>query len=314
MDTPTSTHKKEMHVEISSEKTSQGRLRSVRELMMDGYSAVQERYQILLPLALLLFIATALPQVTIALGNHHAGLVALSGLLSVIVSLSSLPLTLALIRISVDDNATDTRRVIYSAFRQFFPLIWVALLQLFFVAGGSFFFVIPGIIFSIWFGFSLFAFARGYRGTTALLYSKHLVKGRVWAVVGRYLAITILSVILLGAVSIATALIFGKGVIFALIYGALGSVVSIVLVSIFSRLFMDLESVAGEFMPNTKDLKRAIIISILGYLLIPIMVGLGLFVASRFIDSSVLKNPGSMNRVMSPDNLKDIPLELQGSV
>lgn len=68
------------------------------------------------------------------------------------------------------------------------PFIGISVLSTLAIMGGLILLIIPGIIFSIWFQFAINALViDNQRGTTALSFSKQLVKGRFWKVFGRTL-------------------------------------------------------------------------------------------------------------------------------
>ncbi len=74
--------------------------------------------------------------------------------------------------------------------------LWIALLSGFIILGGSLLLIIPGIIFSVWFLFSQYALIiDDARGTRALVQSKHIIKGRFWAVCLRILTIILISIL-----------------------------------------------------------------------------------------------------------------------
>jgi len=75
--------------------------------------------------------------------------------------------------------------------------LWLGILTAFLVFGGFLFFVIPGILFTVWFWFAPFVFvAEGTRGSRALFRSKALVAGRWWGVALRLLSVTALSILI----------------------------------------------------------------------------------------------------------------------
>lgn len=75
---------------------------------------------------------------------------------------------------------------------------WVMGLVFFLVLGGVFLFLLPGILFSVWFSFALFVLVGGgARGMNALAASRDLFRGRFWPVFGRLLLLGLLN----GAVS-----------------------------------------------------------------------------------------------------------------
>ena len=78
--------------------------------------------------------------------------------------------------------------------KQFFPYLWLSALSGLVVAGGFVMAVVPGIIFAIWFSFSIYAFLiDGKRGLEALLKSKEYVVGYFWPVFGRLLMLLVVA-------------------------------------------------------------------------------------------------------------------------
>lgn len=107
-------------------------------------------------------------------------------------------------------------RALAHAFSLLIPALWVSLLYSITVIGGLIVLIVPGVIFSLWYFFSVTALiVEGTWGTAALRASHALVRGRFWPVatrvgilasVGMVLTflIAILSIIL---VSIGTAVL-----------------------------------------------------------------------------------------------------------
>lgn len=69
------------------------------------------------------------------------------------------------------------------------PIIWVSLLVTLIFLGGLILFIIPALIFSIWYAFSTYqVLFEGARGWAALQASKKMVKGRWFAIAWRLVA------------------------------------------------------------------------------------------------------------------------------
>jgi hypothetical protein len=113
--------------------------------------------------------------------------------------------------------------------RKLLPYFWTSLFLFLAIASGFFLFLIPGIIFSVWFVFSLYVLvAEGKAGKEALKRSKELVKGFWWSIFWRFLLI-MLSVVFL-------TLLFS--VPFSLLFGEEGQNFSSQLISIFTSPFV----------------------------------------------------------------------------
>lgn len=131
------------------------------------------------------------------------------------------------------------------------PKYLLASLLLFVVAlGGFFLFVIPAIIWSIWYGFApLIALFENKTGWAAMERSKQIVKGRSWAVFGRLLFLALMLALIEMAISLP----------FALVHEALGeaagSLVNILVLTpvgaIYSyHLYKELATIADASAPT----------------------------------------------------------------
>ena len=68
------------------------------------------------------------------------------------------------------------------------PFLWLSFLNGLLIAGGLVLFIIPGVLFAIWFSLMQFVFvAEGERGLNALLKSREYVRGHFWPVAWRML-------------------------------------------------------------------------------------------------------------------------------
>jgi len=94
------------------------------------------------------------------------------------------------------------------------PVILVNLLQMLIVLGGTLLFIIPGLIFAVWYFFaSLSAILDGKRGTEALSFSRSLSRGRfwraAWLMVGGPLVISIIYYPIISLIIVAIASMTG---------------------------------------------------------------------------------------------------------
>lgn len=106
------------------------------------------------------------------------------------------------------DKRIGIRGAFKMAWSKLLSFWWVSILSAILIIGASFFFLFPGIIFSIWFVFAAYVFlAEGKRGITAILQSKNLVSGYWWVVFIRNLFVVLISA---GVESLAAAVPFGQ--------------------------------------------------------------------------------------------------------
>lgn len=81
---------------------------------------------------------------------------------------------------------TNAKNLLALSWSKIFSYSWVLFLMGVISIAGFMLFIVPGIIFSIWFSLSLYVFVfENLKGMQALYRSKELVKGHWWAVFGR---------------------------------------------------------------------------------------------------------------------------------
>lgn len=115
---------------------------------------------------------------------------------SILVSLASLWVTLAYMTALADIDSGKMPEKIRTYLKKtrglIFPAFGLTIVVSLIVAGGFVLLIIPGVIFSIWFVFTLQARVLDQKkGTSALTQSKSLVTGNWWEVFGRIVLATI---------------------------------------------------------------------------------------------------------------------------
>lgn len=81
----------------------------------------------------------------------------------------------------------ERRKTMHDSWRDTVSYLWVSVLVGVIVAVGAVLFIVPGVIFGIWYSFAALIFAlEGVKGYGALKKSKALVQGRFWPVVWRW--------------------------------------------------------------------------------------------------------------------------------
>lgn len=90
---------------------------------------------------------------------------------------------------------TSSARVLLSKAKPFIlPFVVLSLITMFITLGGYMLFVIPGVLFAIWFSFSMFVLVEEkWRGMEALLASRDYIKGYVLKVFVRWLLFGIIA-------------------------------------------------------------------------------------------------------------------------
>ncbi|PJA45162.1 hypothetical protein CO174_05000 [Candidatus Uhrbacteria bacterium CG_4_9_14_3_um_filter_50_9] len=83
----------------------------------------------------------------------------------------------------IDGKTLDLKTLQHASWMLITPLLAVTFLQTIIVTGGALLFIIPGLIFLVWYAFAQFALILdGTRGLQSLSQSKQLVQGRFWIV------------------------------------------------------------------------------------------------------------------------------------
>jgi len=94
------------------------------------------------------------------------------------------------------------------------PAALVSILTGLAVFGGFLLLIVPGIIFAMWFAFSLYALLLDDKhGTEALKYSKQLVNGRWWAVLWRIIAPAFVFGVIITVAQWIVSKLFGESII-----------------------------------------------------------------------------------------------------
>jgi hypothetical protein len=136
------------------------------------------------------------------------------------------------------------------------PFFWISFLTGLISMLGFFLFIIPGIIFSVWYILSEYVFiAEGLKGAAALKRSKELVKGFWWKVFWRFLGFGFIIFLAMIPVLIITLVLSFFGL----------TLVGAILNSIFNALITPLSAVYGflvyESLKKAKSGNAAAVIS-----------------------------------------------------
>jgi hypothetical protein len=170
-------------------------LRSLGSLFCDTWKLYKERWQVLVEIILLPVLVTILGYVLVGLGSPFSilgGVITLIGWILFIFSV--LPVIFSI------HNTAGVDASYRATIGWFWPFVWVVILELLAVLGGSIMLIIPGIWLACALSFTAYVFVIEHRrGIDALRQSKDYIKGYWWAVAGR--------VILLGLIFLAATVI-----------------------------------------------------------------------------------------------------------
>ena len=152
------------------------------------------------------------------------------------------------------------------------PFFWVSILAGLISAGGFLLFIIPGIIFTIWFFFSTYVLiSEDLKGMNALFRSKQLVSGKWGGVFWRLFVITVFFVLICFCIILPVVFFVGKNAS-NIISSILSLFLTPILITSTFLIYEDLKSIKDEipFGSPKKGTKIGfILVGVLGFLLIP---------------------------------------------
>lgn len=176
-------------------------LKTAPEIVSESFQLYKKNWHNFLPYMLVIFLPTLVLSVIGTISLYLSAYIPASNLITniiiIIIYAASLVLTIwatiALIRAlsaGLSEQPLDWKENFKASDHLILPLIIVSIITGLIVLGGSLLFVIPGIIFSIWYSFASFpVIFDGVKGMEALRTSKSLVVGRWWKIALRIIAI-----------------------------------------------------------------------------------------------------------------------------
>lgn len=222
---------------------------TVSELILNSWRIYKENFRKLIPYMALLFVPPVALFLLGLLGSYLDAAWPESVLISNIILLAlfvasvlfslwaGVALILALGRLAKNEPLEGWQTV----FNAVAPRLWPFIYSLIFAGGvifvGTLFFIVPGIIFSVWYAFVAYiVILRNQQGLAALEASKKLVAGRWGAILWRLVAPSAVFVLLLSAAQFAALFLIGFVVRQALPGALVGGLVSSLLSAVTAPL------------------------------------------------------------------------------
>ena len=178
-------------------------LLTAQELVKKSANLYRDNFKLFFKLALLVSLPSVISSAiilifrTIFFGqNQEFFVMALYGLLFLILSIASavIGVWFSIVKIRIIAARYENKDIasigsyIHSDKKLILPAIGASILSGIAILGGFLIFIIPGIIFAIWFAFVMYSVALDNQDSiSSLSFSKNLVKGRWWAVLWRLL-------------------------------------------------------------------------------------------------------------------------------
>jgi hypothetical protein len=264
-------------------------LHSLGSLFNGAWALYKTRWGVLSEIVLLPVLVTILGYVLIGLGfpfSVFGGVAILIGW--IIFVFSALPVVYSV------HHATGVDESYKVTIGWFWPFVWVSILEILAVAGGTIMLIVPGIWLGIAFSFMAYVFViEGRKGIDALRQSKNYVKGYWWPVLGRVILLGIILVVISAIVQLPFSLLFGKTV---------SSIVSIGLIlffvpfsSIYSYLiFQNLRELKPHLVgEQTKKGTGFIKVSAIVGLVVPIILVAGVIILAAVGTFHMFERAGS---------------------
>ena len=172
-------------------------LKTATELIVDSWDLYAKNWRKFLPFIIMLFLPTlilsALGTITLYLSVYLPSSSLASNIIILIVFAASMVfaiwVTVALAKTILDcllAKPTEWRETFSASSNLIWPVILTSFLVALSVIGGTLLFIVPGIIFAVWYSFTSYAVIfEGAQGLNALRASKSLVVGRWWPIAWR---------------------------------------------------------------------------------------------------------------------------------
>ena len=155
---------------------------------------------------------------------------------------------------------------------------WISFLSTIVIAGGIILFIVPGIIFSVWFSLAVVVFiAEGIKGMNALLKSREYVRDYWWSIFWRFSFLFVILLVPLFLTVLITYSIWSPSRAVGDLIGNLFYLITLPLSTIYLfQIYYSLRDIKKDFVftPNRKAKIRFIIVGIIGMLVIPLLLGL----------------------------------------
>lgn len=216
-----------------------GKLPGMAALIKEAFSIYKQRFGLVILLLLLPLILGGFNFLIV--GQKSGALGVVGTILTIVTAVISWIAALSLMKLGDLNYVADFKQAFKFGTGKLLGALLVGILAGLAILGGTILLIIPGIIFFVWFSFSVYAYLHeGLGGTSALKRSKQLVKGYWWAVFGRLLGFSLLMFMPL---LVVMGLMLGQFLLVLFASPELGTVVgvgivNIILIILFSILFL----------------------------------------------------------------------------
>jgi len=247
-----------------------GGLSEIGDLLTRTWAQFKARIGVLLPLQLI-SIAMLIACIAASLGMamffaqllpaYKNPLLVIAAIIGVTIGMTAMFWPITALVFAVADSSLNISAALAAGWKKLWAFLWLFSILGYIVAGGYLLFIIPGVIFTIWFIFAQFILVtENIGGMDALLKSKAYVKDRWFDIFIRFLVIW--------AISTGVGMIPFLGIIFSLLFAPFAMIYSYL-------IYEDLKALHQEPLdyPNTSGEKlKWIGIASLGYIVLPLII------------------------------------------
>jgi len=245
-------------------------LSDIGDLLTRSWELFRVRLGVLLPLQLLsIFFLLACTGAIVGIGAFFAMLLPLfktpilvtSAIIGLTVGMTAMFWPIAALVMAVADSSLGIREALEAGWKKLWAFLWLFSIIGYIVAGGYLLFIVPGIIFTIWFIFSQYILAtENIGGMNALLRSKAYVKDRWFDVCIR--------ILVMWAISAGVGMIPFLGVLLALLITPFSMIYSYL-------IYEELKALHPEPPDHSNTAAEKVLwigIATLGYIIIPLII------------------------------------------
>jgi len=244
-------------------------LSPIRELFARSWDIYTKRFATLISLYLLTIASLFLPLVVfLGIGALFARLlpasrdifIAAGGIAGLLTGLAVAFLAYSGFVCGVADERLGTKGALVQGWRMYASFAWLYTILAFIIGGGWLLFIIPGILFSVWFLFPPFILAmENVRGMDALLKSREYARGHTPGLLGRLFLVWLAS-FLLRLIPYAGPLLSILAAPFVMVYS--------------NELYRELREIKGDvaFRSGSGETFKWVGIALLGYFIMPLLL------------------------------------------
>ncbi|MBW2990664.1 hypothetical protein KY348_03080 [Candidatus Woesearchaeota archaeon] len=226
---------------------------NIGEILSDAWTIYSKNFKLILLIILCTYLPLTIISEIISLQvpvsadpvlTFNWGLIGIQILIALLMLIVTLAIAFV-VKFRAEGEEIDLSKAITNAFSRWFPVIGTSILMGIFLIGLFILLIVPGIIFSVYWIFTIYIVALNNKsGLEALKHSKAIVKGRWWKVVGYGFVFGLIAlavvfpVLAVSAPIILLATMIGKSVILTSVLNIVFGVIAYVISAFFTVVYV----------------------------------------------------------------------------